>query len=124
MAEQNLVNVDNVTISGDGIHEPLAAIGGFAGRIAQTFRVVHTVTAPEIAAFFFTIAAVWPVPFPDANYTVVDGIVAVSLIDPTAEYSVIQMDTKSAAGINASVIIDFNPTAGDEIEVDLIAIHD
>lgn len=83
-------------------------------------RVQHTSTPTDVTNGNIAIPITFPTPFADTNYTIDFNTVLISGVDPQLVYAG-SISNKAAAGCTANV----SPgTAGDVIEVNVLAMHD
>ena len=85
----------------------------------QTAKASHTVAAPEILGVA-VIPIVWPIPFPDTNYTIVFNPVDKADI-PSFDLYTLDIHDKTAFGFNAVVHIN-TMNVGDKFIVNALGI--
>jgi hypothetical protein len=102
-------------------------VGGDTGLqsktpILQTVRTSHLVTNAEFIAGFAVVQVIFPIPFIDTNFTMMQGIEDLSAGE-APNYRTGDMHSKATTGYDAIVAILSN-MVGNTFVIHSVAIHD
>jgi hypothetical protein len=91
----------------------------------QCVRTSYTVTSSDVSAGYAAIPVVFPTAFPDANYTLAQGIGRTTAPDNANDYSTGDNHSLTGGGFTAEIYVNSSSAKqGDVVILNTIAIHD
>jgi hypothetical protein len=93
-------------------------------RNIKVNRTTYVITDTDKSTGYANIAVTWETPFPDANYTLAQGITNLAALDTINAVSSGENHLVTASGFTAQIYVNGSAITGDSIVLNTIAIHD